>query len=49
MKQSKKVSEVKNEKKYCKCIVCKKTDHDNDAIYCTRCSTKLTQEKSLVH
>lgn len=49
MNQPTKAFEVKNAKKYCKCIVCKKTDHDNDAIYCTRCGTKLKQEKQLVH
>ncbi len=34
---------TKASKKHCKCIVCKKADHDNDAIYRTRCGAKLKQ------
>jgi len=35
--------------KISKCIVCKKEEHHNEAIYCTRCGTKLTNEKPLLH
>lgn len=35
--------------KYVKCIVCGQRDHEYDAIYCTRCGTKLPTVKSVVH
>ncbi len=49
MEKSTEVFKVQNAKRYCKCIVCKKADHDSDAIYCTRCGTRLKQEKPLIH
>ena len=41
----------KVETKHVKCTVCGRTEHEQDALYCEQCGTKLNlnDEKHLLH
>lgn len=43
----KKTNRMGEETMQCKCNVCKKEMHCEEAIYCTRCGTKLDLEKAI--